>query len=120
MNKNNLFIERDLKLIESLVYDPSLKPRFNALSSFLIWEDELPINITPNGIDTLSALCVARAFLFHGLKLPDHINAADFKQIWDNATDEGIKWPGFNRLKLSNEDSAFYREMLALGDKHFE
>lgn len=83
MNQTHqLFSERDRALIETSVYDSILEPRFNALSSYLMWNDELPSNITPDGIDVLSSLWVARAFIHHGFELPDLFDRNHFIELW--------------------------------------
>jgi len=40
-----LLSDRDRQLVESLAYDSSLEPRFNALRSYLTWDDESPSGI---------------------------------------------------------------------------
>ena len=40
-----LLSDRDRQLVESLAYDSSLEPRFNALRSYLTWDDEPPSGI---------------------------------------------------------------------------
>ncbi|MBP6745276.1 hypothetical protein KA344_08570 [bacterium] len=72
MLQKTLFIPRDLKLIEELVLDPTLEPRFNAISAYLVWDDELPSGITPDGLDVLSSLWTARSLFHRGLTFSDH------------------------------------------------
>ncbi len=107
-----LLSDRDRQLVESLAYDPSLEPRFNALRSYLTWEDESPSGITPNGYDTLSDLLIARAFLYHGFELPELCDRRHFADIWNRAIAEKLKWPGFNRLVLSATDREYYDRVL--------
>lgn len=107
-----LLSDRDRRLIESLVYDLNLEPRFDAIKSCLIWDDELPSGITPGGYKTLSDLWVARAFLHHGFEPSDLVNLNYYKGIWNRAIGEEIRWPGFFRLSLDEKDKALYAEML--------
>jgi hypothetical protein len=60
MLQKTLFIPRDLKLIEELALEPTLEPRFNSIGAYLVWDDELPSGITPDGLDVLSNLWTAR------------------------------------------------------------
>jgi len=45
------FSGKDLELIEGLVYNPSLKPGYEALKDALIWSDERPDGLTPEGYE---------------------------------------------------------------------
>ena len=107
-----LLTDKDRMLLESLVYDPGLEPRFNALRSYLTWEDELPSGITPDGLDTLANLWIARACLYHGFELPDLFDSNYFSGIWNQAIAEKLDWPGFKRLTLSDENKEFYKQKL--------
>jgi hypothetical protein len=114
-DSSGLFSERDRSLIEASKYDPTLKPNYNALSSFLIWEDEQPRDISPAAYDVLDALWLARAFLYHGYELPsDLLDPEYFRSVWDKAVASKLKWPGFNRLSLSEEDRQYYLDELNL------
>jgi hypothetical protein len=104
-----LFSERDRSLIEASNYDPNLKPSYNPLSSFLIWADESPQGISPSAYDVLDALWLARAFLYHGYELPSALlDPQYFRSVWDKAIASELKWTGFNRLNLSEEDRQYY------------
>ncbi|CAN5315996.1 hypothetical protein BH11CYA1_BH11CYA1_41060 [soil metagenome] len=39
----------DLVLIESLVFDSSLKPTYSVIRNHLMWADEMPDGLTPEG-----------------------------------------------------------------------
>lgn len=108
-DSSELFSERDRSLIEASSYDPSMKPSYNPLSSVLIWADEQPRGISPAAYDVLDALLLARAFLYHGYELPSALLDPEyFRSIWNKAVASKLKWPGFNRLSLSEEDRAYY------------
>jgi len=108
-----LFKEIDRESVESLVYDPSLEPNYNALAGHLMWFDELPSHITSAGIDVLSSLWVARSLMHRGLTFSDHpVNPEYSQRVWKQAIQEIPNWPGFQRLKLSVEDQKYYAEML--------
>jgi hypothetical protein len=104
-----LFSERDRGLIEASNYDPNLKPNFNPLSSLLFWDDEWPCNISPQAHDVLNALWLARALQYYDYKLStDLLDPQYFRSVWDKAVASGLKWPGFNRLHLSEQDRQYY------------
>jgi hypothetical protein len=106
---SSLFSERDRSLIEASNYDPGLKPNYNPLSSLLFWNDEAPRGISPKAYDVLEALWLARAILYYGYELPsDLLDPQYFRSVWDKAVASGLKWPGFNRLTLSEEDRQYY------------
>jgi len=113
MLRKTLFKARDLELIRNLVLDPSLESKFNALSAYFFWEDEIPSNITPDGLDVLQSLWTARSLFHRGLTLKDHpINPEYSRLVWEQALEEIPNWPGFKRLTLSNEDKAYYEQKL--------
>ena len=113
MLQKTLFIPRDLQLLENLVLDPSLEPKFNALSAYFLWEDELPSGITPDGLDVLQSLWTARSLFHRKLSFADHpINPEYSRRVWEQALKEIPNWPGFKRLTLSNEDKEYYERKL--------
>lgn len=109
---SQLFSDRDRVLVESLIYNPSFEPRFNGIRDYLMWEDELPPGITPDGLEVLTNLWIARACLYHGYELPDLFDKEFFRSVWQQAIAENLQWPGFKRLTLSNEDKAYYKQKL--------
>lgn len=111
------FSERDRALVESLRYDEALKPSFDSIKGCLVWRDECPDNLSHEGYEKLCDLLIARAFIhenrpFSSWKLDPHY----FAQIWEDAITDKIQWPGFQRLKLSEEDQAYLNEELANSD----
>ncbi|HEY9718435.1 MAG TPA: hypothetical protein V6C69_13260 [Trichormus sp.] len=112
-DRAELFSERDRSLIEASNYDPSLKPNYNPLSSLLFWDDEQPHDLSPPAYHVLNALWLARAFLYYGYELPsDLLHPEYFRSVWDKAVASKLKWPGFNRLSLSEEDRQYYLDEL--------
>lgn len=103
----------DRELIEAQVFDSKLSPRFDAVKSCLIWDDELPRDITPDGYKFLCDLWVARAHLHHGHKLDEKLfNVSYYVGVWDWARSRNLQWPGFLRTALSDADKAVYLECL--------
>jgi hypothetical protein len=114
MDSGPLFRDNDLRLIESLVYDPNLKPNFDSMRDCLVWADERPEGLTPDGYEHLLDLLIARSFIHRNLDFSTHsLDPIYFKQIWDRALEYKFQWPGFKRLKLSAEEKAFFDSELA-------
>ena len=113
MSDEFVFSGNDLKLIESLVYDPSLEPSYEFLKGCLVWEDERPSGLTPDAYDILCDLWIARSLLHRGLSLADHpLDPQYCEDIWQRALKQGFSWPGFNRLILNDKDKLYYESQL--------
>jgi hypothetical protein len=104
------FSARDRAAVEGCVYDPAAEPGYEAIKGCLIWSDERPVNITSEGYDKLSDLWIARSYIHRGLPLAPRLQAA-----WERAVADGIRWPGFHRLVLSEADLAYYAAMIEDG-----
>ena len=104
-----LFSEQDKELIESLVFDTSLMPEFNAVSTCLYWDDELPGNISREGLKMVRILWMARGYVHQGLPFDDYKPGPEFiRRIWEKATEEVPDWPGFKRLVLNKKDKEYF------------
>ncbi len=80
------------------------RPNFNPLSSLLFWD-----GITPQAYDDLNALCLARALIYYDYKLTtDLLDSEYFRSVWDKAIASDLKWAGFHRLQLSDEERKYY------------
>jgi hypothetical protein len=114
MDSEPLFKDADdLRQIESLVFDPNLEPSYDIVKGCLVWSDERPKTLTPAGYESLYDLLVARSFLHRGLDFSAYDLSPDyFRKVWDKALAQGFKWPGFNRLTLSEKDKAYYEQEL--------
>ncbi|CAN5317855.1 hypothetical protein BH11CYA1_BH11CYA1_41260 [soil metagenome] len=103
----------DLVLIESLVFDSSLKPTYSAIRNHLMWADEMPDGLTPDGYTTLCNLWIARSFIHRGLDFSSHpVDPEYITNFWNRALEQKFKWTGFERLSLSEEDRAYYDSMI--------
>ena len=102
-----LFIERDRAIIEAQSSDPKAEPSFELLKGCLVWADEHPNGLTPDGYSTLCDLWGARGYLHRGRPMPEHLRA-----IWEEAQSEGLRWIGFRRLTLSAEEKEYYEAAL--------
>src|SRR5438874_7732579 len=99
MESGPLFTGNDLRLIESLVFDPSLKPAFDPMKDCLVWADERAEGLTPDGYESLCDLWIARSFLHRGVDFSTHaLDPNYFREVWDRAIQQGFNWPGSCRL----------------------
>ncbi len=116
MDTEPLFTGNDLRLIESLVFRPELKPGYDFIKGCLVWEDERADGLTPEGYDNLCDLWIARSFIHRGLDFSTYpLNPEYFGKVWERALQQGFSWPGYKRLTLNAEDKAYYEA--ALQDK---
>ena len=105
------FLGEDLEIIEALVYQPELSPCYDPMRDALVWMDEWPRSISSEGFKKLWRLWVARSFLHRGIPFSSYrLNPDLLERIWSEALMQGFKWPGFNRLELSQEDREYYEE----------
>lgn len=107
-SETNLFSQEDRKLIEALVFDPSLTPVYNPVSTCLFWDDELPLDATYEARFVIRELWMLRALLHKGLTIESHpFDPESCRQLWDQANKEIPGWTGFKRLTLSEKDRAY-------------
>ncbi len=110
-----LFSDQDRELIESLVFDTSLAPEFNAVSTSLYWEDELPEDITNAGMKVVRLLWIARSFVHRGLPFEgDETDPKSWRNLWQQATEEIPYWTGFKRLVLNKKDKEYFEQWLGV------
>jgi len=108
-----LFKGKDLKLIESLVYDSSSEPNYESFKGCLVWPDESPNDITMDGFEKLSILWAVRSLFHQGLTIADHPLDPEYcRNIWERANQEIPGWPGFKRLTLNDKDKAYFEQRL--------
>jgi hypothetical protein len=110
-----LFSQQDRELIEALVFNPSLEPEYNALSTCLYWDDELSLAMTREGRKVVRKLWIIRSLFHRGLTCDDHDFSPDAcREMWKQATEEIPDWPGFKRLVLSKKDKEYFEKWLAV------
>lgn len=103
----------DRETIEALVFQPSLKPSFELIRSCLVWDDERARGLSKRGNDFIRRLWVVRSFIHQGLSREHwRIDPAPFENAWNAAHRAGLKWPGFLRLHLSDEDTLYLQRSL--------
>lgn len=105
--------EDDYTLIRQLIFNPDLKPNFEFLKSYLVWDDEIPKRISNKGREFLYDLLIVRGFIHR--EVPDNKWGLDpdyFKSMWKFGLDNIPQWPGFMRLTLSEIDKKYLEECL--------
>ncbi|MGD9169432.1 MAG: hypothetical protein PVI97_05140 [Candidatus Thiodiazotropha sp.] len=107
------FKGRDLELIEKLEFNPDLEPSYDAIKNCLVWEDERPDGLTPEGYELLSDLWIARSFIHRGIPFSTWVLDPDYyERVWKEATEAKFKWPGFNRLELRVKENKYYLQKM--------
>jgi hypothetical protein len=78
------------------------------MPSCLVWDDERAAGLSAPGYESLCDLLIARSFVHRGLDLSAHeLDPHYFRDLWQRALSQGLRWPGFQRLSLSEEDKAY-------------
>jgi hypothetical protein len=107
------FHGKDLEIIESLIYQPELEPAFDVMRGALVWIDERPDGLSSKGYEKLIDLWIVRSCIHRGISLSDGtLDPEYFEKAWSEARAQKFSWPGFNRLKLSEEDRIYYMKEL--------
>ncbi len=71
----------------------------------LVWEDERPDGLSLHGYEKLCDLWIARSFIHRKIPFSNwKLDPEYFEKVWLEATKQGFKWLGFNRLNLSDRD----------------
>jgi hypothetical protein len=104
------FTPDDRRLLEALRFDPDATPAFEAIKGCLVWPDETPDGISPEGYERLSDLWVARSMLHQGRRDADL--PAGLRTAWQVAHTEVASWPGFGRVDLSDADRDYLQAQL--------
>jgi hypothetical protein len=105
--------QADRALIEGATFNPALRPSFEVIKSCLIWEDERPRELSRNGSQFIARLWVVRSFIHQGIP-PERwgVDPTPFENAWRAAQGAGLRWPGFMRLTLSQEDARYFKMSL--------
>ena len=105
--------QADRALIEGSTFNPALRPSFEVIKSCLIWEDERPSELSRSGSQFIARLWVVRSFIHQGIP-PERwgVDPTPFENAWRAAQSAGLKWPGFMRLNLSEEDARYLKTSL--------
>jgi hypothetical protein len=63
---------RDLGIIEALVYQPNLKPSYEAVKGVLTWRDEWSFELSQEGLEKIYKLWIARSYIHNGIPFPSY------------------------------------------------
>ena len=88
----------DRAAVEALPFDPSAEVMYHEILGCLVWSDELPDDITSDGLSYLRDLLGIRGAIHRG-------EDADL-DTWNLARMTGLRWNGFQRLVLTEEQRA--------------
>jgi len=103
------FNDNDLELIEELKFNSELLPSYDVMKNCLVWDDERPDGLTPDGYEKLCDLWIARSFIHRDIPFSTwELDPEYFEQVWKDAMNAEFKWPGFNRLKLTEKEKVIY------------
>lgn len=107
----NYFTDDELKIINALVYNDSLKPVYDPVKDCLIWDDERPEGLVGRSYEKVVDLWIARSFLHRGYPREQwygiNPRSTYFADAWESALKQSSKWPGFRRLQLSPEEKTY-------------
>jgi hypothetical protein len=103
------FSDHDLLLIEGLIYVDGLIPSYESMKDCLIWSDECPENITPQGYELLCDLWIARSFIHKGQDFSSYpLDSSFFSETWEKAIKLNLKWPGLRADRISSINQRYY------------
>ena len=116
---DSFLTQADRALIEGSTFNPALRPSFEVIKSCLIWADERPRELSRSGSQFIARLWVVRAFMHQGIP-PEHwgVDPTPFEKAWRAAQSAGLKWPGFMRLNLSEEDARYFKTSLEAASRN--
>jgi len=104
----------DRALVEALVFDDAADVAYNAITACLVWADEVPRGLTPDGYETVRDLLGARGFIHRGVPIEDwDRGSTDRVDLWNAALAGGLRWPGFRRIALTRDQRALLERHLA-------
>ena len=95
----------DRSAIEALAFDPDATIGFHEILGCLVWSDEMPPEVTNDGLAYLRDLLAIRGAIHRG-------EEADLA-TWNLARMTGLRWNGFERLVLTPQQRALLAHYLA-------
>lgn len=106
----NHFSATEIESLKTLTLDPSAGPYFDPLRSCLRWPDEQPVDVGGLAYEHIIDLWIARSFIHRNLPKENWYSIFPtryFVEVWEEALEKVPSWPGFSRLKLSEEEFHF-------------
>lgn len=106
--------EQDRRLIEELVFDPNQRPSFDLMKSCLVWPDERPSGLSREGRQFLARLWIVRGFKHRGIADDQWgLDSSPLLRVWQHGLAIQLRWPGFQRLDLSEQDRVYLQKSLS-------
>jgi hypothetical protein len=100
--------DKNLSIINNLVYKNNLKPNFEEIKYCLIWNDEVPEGIYGEARELLYDLIIYRGLVHRNLPFSEWpVDIKYFQDAWEFGLKNIPNWPGFNRVSLSEEDQQY-------------
>jgi|KBSSwiStaDraftv2_1062776.scaffolds.fasta_scaffold3232354_2 hypothetical protein len=104
----------DRRLVENLFFDADATAAFNEVTGCLVWSDELPDGLSPDGFATMRDLLSARGLLHRGIPIEDWQGGfSGLADTWNAAVRSRLRWTGFQRIELTQEQRALLDAYLA-------
>ena len=95
----------DRAAIEAVPFDPDASVAFHAILGCLVWSDEMPDDLTSDGLAYVRELLGVRGAVHR---------AEDVDlDAWNIARMTGLRWNGFRRLVLTPDQQALLARHLA-------
>ena len=103
--------DQDRSAIERSEFNPELKPKYSGFRSYIYWDDEMPEDLSLEGLEVVQDLLIYRSHVFHRHRESDTLplDPNHFVTCWNRARQCGLRWAGFHRLELS-KDTLVYME----------
>lgn len=104
----------DRLLVEQAFFDADADPAFNEIAGCLVWPDEIPDGLSPDGYDAVRNLLAARGLVHRGVPIEDWPGGAtELADEWNAALRTRLRWNGFQRIALTKEQRAMLEAYLA-------
>jgi NAD-dependent deacetylase len=102
------FSREDRDILASQKADPNATCHYEThrgclfWSDEMVWSDEIISHLSPRGKNLLDYLIIARGLIHRGER-----DFSNYWTCWQNAIKDGVKWIGFERIKLNAKDAAY-------------
>ena len=106
--RKKMILKSDMEVLENLTLDPTAQPSFEVLKCCLIWPDERPFErLSHAGQEFLSDLWIVRGFIHRSVPRDEWgLDPDYFWETWNFGLSNVARWPGFQRLTISDADRA--------------
>ncbi|MDR2209732.1 MAG: hypothetical protein LBE22_12430 [Azoarcus sp.] len=109
--------EKEIDILNGLLYDENAKPSFGFYKNCLVWPDEGEhAPLSREGQEFLADLLITRGFIHQQLPYEEWGVTPQswkyFTKIWEFGLKNIPNWPGFKRLGLFEADKKYMKECL--------